>query len=660
MKRLIPLSFIALSTLNAQEITLETIDVESTYISEVSQKAQTSADLANALSDNIQSIDMNRRSGIANDILIRGQKRDNISIEVDGTKVCGACPNRMDPPSSHILASQIEDIEVIEGPYDVETFGTMSGGVKVTTKKPSQNFKGELNLGFGSWDYKKFGLTLSGGNEKVRVLVSASHENSAQYEDGDGNTMYEQASNNIVMGADNSYTADNEDIDAYTKKSIMTKAFISTLEDQELRLSYTANRSDNVLYPNTPMDALYDDSDIYSIEYNIDNISNIYKNINLQFYRSTVDHPMDNALRENGAVVMTHHLTTEMTGLKLKNSFDLDGYDLLAGLDTSERKWDGTYSKTGAGFDGRKSIDNALTKNKAIFTKLENSFGKFDVKLGARYDSTKISYDGTADDRKYSALNANIFTTYNLTSHNKVFFGLGQAYRVPDARELYYRSQVGAGLGNEIGNPDLDQTKNQEIDLGYEMFQDSYEFKIKTFYSNLTDYIYYDSVASKFTNIDATLYGAEFTASYYATDAVTVDMGVSYKKGKKDNAISTTNTDTDLADIAPLRANMKISYEYMPESTLSAEVQASDAWDTYDLDNGEQRLSGWAIMNLKAKHAVNKQFDFTLGVDNLFNKTYAQSNTYSDITLVTSGALTPKTLMNEPGRYIYTNLDFKF
>jgi iron complex outermembrane receptor protein len=652
MKKIIPLSLMALSVLNANEIILDAIDVESSYISEVSQKAQTSADLADALSDNITSIDMNRRSGIANDIYIRGQKRDNISIEVDGTKVCGACPNRMDPPSSHILASQIDDIEVIEGPYDVETFGTMSGGVKVTTKKPSQDFKGELNLGYGSWDYKKVGATLSGGNDRVRVLVSGSYENSDQYEDGDGKKMYEISN----------YNTANQNEDAYTKKSLMAKAYITTLENQELRLSYTANRSDNVLYPNTPMDAVYDDSDIYSIEYNIDNISDVYKNANIQYYKSEVDHPMDNAYRTTSAMmVMTHHLTTEMEGFKFKNRFNLEGCDLLVGFDNSKRKWDGTYyTSTGMGANGVASIDNAKTRNTALFTKAKKSYDALDIAFGARYDSTEITSANAAQkDNDYNSLGANIFATYNLTKQNKIFVGIGQAYRVPDARELYYINKDAPAF-TQIGNPDLDQTKNQEIDLGYEMQSDAFDFKIKTFYSKLSDYIYYNASAAsnKFANIDAKVYGAEITASYYASDYVTVDMGASYKKGKKDEAISATNTDTDLADIAPLRANISVSYEYMPNSTISAEVQASDAWDTYDSDSNEQELNGWAVMNLKAKHAFNKSFDFTVGVNNLFDKTYAVSNTYNDITLLATGGVS--TLMNEPGRYFYTNIDYRF
>ena len=655
MKRIIPLSLVAVASLYAAEVDLAPIGIESTVITEVAKNAQVSADLAEALSVKVPSIDMIRRSGIANDVYIRGQKRDNISFEVDGTKVCGACPNRMDPPSSHILASQIEDVEVIEGPYDVETFGTMSGGVKITTKKPSKDFNGELNLGFGSWGYQKFGATASGGNDRIRVLISASQETSDQYKDGDGNTMSEQAANGT--DATKYYAPSHEDEQSYKKRSIMTKAFVTVTDDQELRLSYTRNESDNVLYPNTPMDAVFDDSNIYSIAYNINNISDIYRNINLEYYYSDVNHPMDNAFRKAGAtVVTTHHLTTTMQGLKLKNNFDLNGNKLLIGLDGSKRTWDGEYKRSnGTMFDGKKSINDVETKNIAIFTKLEKSIGNFDFIAGARYDSTDIDPAGTQKSNDYNALNINLMTTYNIDKQNKIFLAFGQASRVPDARELYYYDKSPA----VIGTPDLDQTTNTEIDLGYEASHDMFEMKIKAFYSDLKDFIYYNKslTNNRFENIDATIYGAEFSASYFATDDITIDMGASYKKGEKDTQ-TTNQSGKDLANISPLRGNIALNYEYMNDSVFTANIQASSKWDDIDEENGEQVIDSWAILNLKVKHAFNKSFDFTLGVNNVFDKTYAVSNTYADLTLVAGGG--DVLLLNEPGRYVYTNLTFKF
>ena len=661
-KKIIPLSLTVVAVLNANEVQLPKISVESTTITEVSQNAQLSADLAQALSSSVPSIDMNRRSGIANDIYIRGQKRDNISVDVDGTKIFGACPNRMDPPTSHIVTSQIEDIEVIEGPYDVENFGTLSGGLKITTKAPTKELSGEVTFGVGSWNYKKVGATVSGGNDFIRVLITGSSESSDQYEDGDGNTLAEQVDNAVLNGSakeENKYQPQYHDMQAYEKKSLMAKAYITVTDDQELRLSMTNNRSDDVLYPNSKMDASYDYSNIYSIAYDVQNISDIYKNLNLKYYYSDVDHPMDTRYRNIAATngwYRTNHLKTTMQGLKLKNSFDVYGYNLLFGLDGSRRTWEGKYYNTtvATGAVIPASISTSLThtetENMAAFAKVEKTFGDFDIEAGARFDDTEITPDDASKrTRDYDALSANLLTTYNLNEANKIFLGVGQASRVPDPRELY--------LVSPQGNDDLEQTTNTEVDLGYELNNNMMNFKVKAFYSMLEDYIYFNKTANTFNNIDATVYGAELSTSIYATDALTVDMKASYKVGEKDDVAP--GADEDLADIAPLRGDIALNYEYMTNSVATLEVQASDKWDDFDADSGEQELDSWAIVNLKVKHAVNKNFDFTLGVNNLFDETYALSNTYADLILLTTGS-TDTMLLNEPGRYIYTNLTFKF
>ena len=42
----------------------------------------------------------------------------------------------MDSATSHVLSNNVQNVKVIEGPYDVENFGTLSGLVKVETKGP--------------------------------------------------------------------------------------------------------------------------------------------------------------------------------------------------------------------------------------------------------------------------------------------------------------------------------------------------------------------------------------------------------------------------------------------------------------------------------------------------------------------------------------------
>lgn len=663
MKRIVCLLLFCVAELHAADADQMSITVEGTRLDDVSGEEVKSADVAEALVKKVPSISLVRRSGIANDIILRGQKKDNINILIDGAKIYGACPNRMDPPTSHVLANNIEGIEITEGPYDVENFGTLSGAVKITTKKPSKEFEGEVSLNLGSWGYRKYATTFSGGGDKARVLLSLSKESGGQYEDGDGNDFFQrQVIYNTPAG--NRYKDIYSGIDAYDKRTFMGKIFIDIAENQELALSYTANRSDDVLYPATPMDALYDDSDILNLDYSIKNLSAYSKSLDIQLYDSRVDHPMSTSYRNASGAASVNEvisaLTTKMQGIKIKNAFDLNGTtELNYGLDISRRNWDGVYSGGPGGvFDGRISIDDTDTTNRAVFVEVEKRVSDLSLKVGARYDDTSIEPAGNngQPSNDYSALSAFVFGTYQKSETTKFFGGVGKASRVPDARELYFFNKDGV----EIGTPDLDQTTNYEIDFGVEHTFENLTVKTKLFHSWLKDYIYFNStsVPKGFENIDATIYGLDITGSYFFTDDIYLDFGLAYQRGRKDHAL-TGQTDRDLAEIPPLKANIAVNYDYGSNNTARVELVAADSWSSFDGDNGEQALGSYAVINMKLQHMISQHFELTAGIDNLFDKTYAVSNTYKDLTLIQDPA-EEVMLMNEPGRYFYLNAVYKF
>lgn len=657
MKKRVYLSLICASILSANEITTPTVSVNETVTSEVVSNVSSedikSADLAEALSKNLPSVSLIRRSGIANDILLRGQKRDNINVTIDGAKIYGACPNRMDPPTSHVLSNNVENVVVSEGPFDVENFGTLSGIVKVETKKPKKGVQGDINFNMGSFDYRKGSATVSGGNDFVRALVSVSTESSDQYEDGNGDTLYEQQRRQDV---DNSrvYKDEYKDMEAYEKSTLLTKLYFNLTDNQEINFSYTANRSDDVLYANSGMDALYDDSDIYTVGYKAVDLGAFSKELNIDYYYSKVDHPMATTYRNNGAMEMTNHMNSKMRGFKVKNSTEISESLLTYGIDLSKRTWEGEYYSKMNPYMGD-SIPSTDTKNKALFAKFETQFGDLSVTTGVRYDDTEIETAGDQDDNDYDGFSGYIMSTYEANDTTKYFSGVGKSMRVPDARELYFLTSA----GGVTGTPDLDETKNYEIDLGFEKVIGNFTIKTKAFYSKLKDYIYLNTsnASNKFENIDAKIYGLDISGAYYATDEISIDYGVAYQRGKKDEAFD-GQSDTDLADITPLKANLAFNYEY-DKSKFSAEVIAAKSWSNYDEDNGEQALGGYGILNLKYNRELSKHFDITLGVDNVLDKTYAVSNTYADLTLISAGT-TEAMLLNEPGRYAYFNLKFKF
>lgn len=661
MKRVVYLSIACAALLSAAEVTVEPISVESTTLEDVSGEEIKSADVAEALANKVPSITLVRRSGIANDIILRGQKRDNINVVVDEGKIYGACPNRMDPPTSHVLTNNIESIEIVEGPYDVENFGTLSGMVKVNTKKPKEGIHGNINLNAGSFDYKKASATIEGGNETVRAMIGISGETSGQYKDGDGNTFAEQIDNAIASGQaapGNAYQDQYRDLDAYTKKSIMAKLFVDVTDDQELRLSYTANRSDDILYPNTPMDAIYDDSDLYNVQYSIKNLGSWSKAIDLKYYYSYVDHPMSTKYRQASAAgqVTTNHLESSIHGASIKNTADLtDTLEMAIGLDGSLRNWDGRYDVNGV--DKGASIDDATTRNGALFAEFEKQYTDVTLKLGLRYDNTKITSGNDAlQDNNYQSVNGNLYAHYKLTKTLGFFGGIGKATRVPDGRELYFQQG-----GKVIGTPDLEQTSNYQADLGMKNSYDAFTLKTSVFYSKLQDYIYFNSSkpANKFENVDASIYGIDITGTWYALDSLYMDFGAAYQRGQKDEALE-GQTNTNLADIPPLKGNVALNWLYYEESVATIEFVAANKWSRIDDENGEQKLDAWSVVNLKIDHQFPYGFGLAIGVDNVLNETYAVSNTYKDLTLLSVDPDAEVMLMNEPGRYFYLNASYQF
>lgn len=663
---LLVISFNIFADNEANVTKLPLIMVEGELIEGISGSEVKTADLAEALSKKSAGISLVRRSGIANDIILRAQKKDNINILIDGAKVYGACPNRMDPPTSHILTNNIETVEIIEGPYDVEHFGTLSGSVMITTKKPQSGFSADLMFNMGSWNYLKTAVSLSGGTDRVRGLISISNESSDQYEDGDGNNFAEQIESfsAVTMAR---YKPEYENRKAYEKQSVMAKLYVDVTGDQQLKMSYTANRSDGVLYPSSKMDALYDDSDIINVDYSINDLGRFSSVLDISFYDSTVQHPMSTFYRLSSGAGSANerisYLESSIQGFKLKNAFEITpDTKMTLGIDSSRRNWDGTYQGSGmsVGITGIKSIDDVDTDNNGLFLRLDKNLGDLSFEVGARYDDTNIKpTTGMLAANTYTAFSVYGLGYWKFNAGITLRAGLGRSHRVPDARELYFRAAMGPN-GMLIGNPDLEQVSNDELDLGFDYGHDKLSVKTRFFYSWLSDFIVYNDSKKmqRFENTDASIYGFSILADWMVAENLNFDFGLAYQRGKKNQSLA-GQMDTDLPEIPPLKLNMSLRWNYTDKGTAWAEFSAADNWTKYDADNGEQLLDSWAIFNLKTEYQLTKRISMLAGVDNVFDQTYAVSNTYKDLTLLLDGS-GKVILMNEPGRYFYLNTSFSF
>ena len=104
------------------------------------------------LFQNINGFTPIKRGNYAIEPSFRASQYEQLNIQYDGgTKAMYACPNRMDPITTHVAPEEIEKIEIIKGPYSVRYGPTFGGIVNFITQKPNyeqMGFHGNISGGY--------------------------------------------------------------------------------------------------------------------------------------------------------------------------------------------------------------------------------------------------------------------------------------------------------------------------------------------------------------------------------------------------------------------------------------------------------------------------------------------------------------------------------
>ncbi|GAC1469405.1 MAG: hypothetical protein PVSMB11_05160 [Desulfuromonadaceae bacterium] len=124
----------------------------------------------------IEGISYVHKGAIANDVVLRGFQKDNINVLVDGVRLHGACPSRMDPPSFHYDFAEIEQVKIIKGPYDLSNPGGLGGMIDAQTKKPGKGLGGDVNLSYGEWNNINASATAFYGTDAYDGLLGYAYK----------------------------------------------------------------------------------------------------------------------------------------------------------------------------------------------------------------------------------------------------------------------------------------------------------------------------------------------------------------------------------------------------------------------------------------------------------------------------------------------------
>jgi iron complex outermembrane receptor protein len=141
------------------------------------------------LFNDINGFSIQKRSAMASEPSLRAFKYEQMNIKFDGaTKICPACPNRMDPITSHVIPEEIGKIEVVKGPYTVR-FGQTFGGVvnMVTTTPCEQGLHGSVQAGYElNGENVVTRAEIQYAKEKYDVTFNGEYRDFGDYEDGNG------------------------------------------------------------------------------------------------------------------------------------------------------------------------------------------------------------------------------------------------------------------------------------------------------------------------------------------------------------------------------------------------------------------------------------------------------------------------------------------
>ena len=645
-----------------EKLTIE----EKTKISQKTLKSHKVVDLAEILSDEMIEASMVRKSGYGNEVGLRGFTKSNLRFTLDDTLIEGSCGSRKDPPLSHINLLTIQKIEVKEGPYDVSVPGALGGDINVITKDTQKGIHGEALSKFGSFGYLSQGGYVTGGSEFLQGLFGYSYSKSGQYKDGAGNKL---------SSFNSTYNDEGKNMDAFKKNDFWGKVSLKPAENQNLLFSSSYGEASDIMTPRVAMDTEEEKTYLNKAEYTFDNLSSISEQLKLSAYYNRIEHYPYGKYR-TGAGAPTNvriEAISSIIGVQIENKTPSGLAIFTYGTDFYHRNWYGDkFNRTTGAILNDEFFPDVNELNTGLYVKAERDIGKLSATAGLRMD---IFHSEANEDLKFSKAmtdtnaqtdvlpGANVFLKYFLTDETNIFGGVGLTNRTPTAVERYVQESA-----TYYGNPDLKPSRNLETDLGVETkLTECLKFKTKGFCSYLPDYIYQQANGGvkTYTNIDAYMFGGDATAVYDLSQGFALESGMAYQRGRKLDQPA-GNNDKDLAEICPLKTKLALAYD---KNGFFAVYEWMRSLDSKYIDQGagEALLKGWDVFNFRAGYQFAekegemlslKGLSLNFGIDNMFDKKYTMANSYEYDPTDPSG--TNVRIVNEPGRFIYGSLSYRF
>ncbi len=610
-----------------------------------------------------------KRGNYAIDPSFRASQYEQLNIQFDGgTKAVHACPNRMDPITTHVIPEEIERIEVIKGPYTVRYGATFGGVINLVTQKPQSmenGFHGSVNSGYESnGNSIVSSVKLHQVTDTYDIVANAGYRDFGNYEDGDG-TEIPSSFRSLDYGLRLGYNiTDNQRVQAHWRQSF----------------------GRDVLHAGLPMDTNEDNSSIISLDYKISALEGVIKEINTKAYYSYVDHIMSNENRPS--FMTTEALSTidaSTTGGKIELTIKpLEKWILYSGLDAMLIARDGGRTRVvKRNMMGEILPEPIVFQDKIWQDSYINDYGLFAenkyvlsnktmLTAGVRYDlvvsdiqDPETDFEAlysNLDQREESNISGTVSMKHKISENTTLEVAYGRGVRSANMIERYINHfSVGQDPYEYVGNPFLDAEVNNQFEIGIKGKKtfttgiDALQYELSGYYSVYENYIVpvidptlerkfmpnaLPQEVKRFVNLDEA-YKTGFEANLGIDFAKYFDLNTSV------SYVFTKNQDLDesLPLTPPLITRLGLGFE-KDIYWASMNYTITSKQDEIALSFGEQETAGYETLDVKFGVEPIEDLNIGFAVLNIFDETY---NNHLNFSFVNQADFT-RVPINDPGR----------
>jgi len=570
-----------------------------------------------------------RRGGGALDLVYRGFRSEQLEVQIDGgTHVCGACPNRMDPPTSHVQSEDLEKIEVLSGPHALRYGPAFGGLVNLVMARPPQlrefSLQTRLETGYETnGSGRRIRISTMGGNDRYDFYLGAGAKDYDDYRDGDGEE--------VLSGSE----VWDYSVKLGYRPSPGERAQVS------LRQSFVRD----ALYPSLPMDADVDDTTILALDYARPLDLGSLDRLAAKVYVSAVDHIMSNRRKPTRAQLLAEtDVDTRTLGGRLEAGVAALGGRAFVGADYRALGLDGDRLRQ----KGDRAMHDIIWpdahhRQLGLFAQLERPVSVSALSIGAHLDRVSTSADhpeasfvalsGSRLDRTDLNLSvtAGFVCDIGVDLEARLFAGLAQ--RSPTLAERYlYLLPVGLDRYDYLGSPHLDPEANLQLDAGLRMHKEWLDLSASVYASRLTDYITgrLDTTVAprspnvlgvrRFANISrARLLGLELEGEVALRPGLRGHLALAYTRGQDQDL------DQPLPEMLP--ASAAISLRQTGASGrywLEASERLVAAQDRIASEYGETESSSFGVLSVSGGVRLGSRLELRGSVTNLLDAEYRE------------------------------------